>query len=116
MDAVLERARRANALVAEGGDPASQSRLAGAPLWIVAVDAGPVATGADVSRAVREGRVIAWKTRRELGGLVGKDTVALCGVVNDGMARELQVLRLATDGGTAMTGEGAECSSALVAR
>jgi hypothetical protein len=116
MDTVMERARRANALVAAGRDQASQSRLAGAPLWIVAVDAATGVTSAEVNRAVSEGRVIAWKTRRELGGLVGEDAVTLCGVVNDGMARELQVLRLAADGGTAMTREGAECSSALEAR
>jgi len=116
MNAVLEQARRANALVAGTSDATLDSVLSRAPLWIVALDAGAVATRAGVMRAVGQGRVIAWKTKRELGALVGEVSAALCGVMNDGLARELQVLRLAADGGTAMTTEGAECSSALEAR
>jgi len=116
MLALLRQARRSNALVAGGPDPTVEETLSPVPLWIVAVDAGPVATSAEVMRAVGEGRVIAWKTRRELGELMGEDSAAMCGVANDGMARELQVLRLAADGGTAMTREGAGCSSALEAR
>lgn len=116
MDAVMHRARRANALVVECANSVGQVLLPGASLWIVAVDAGVAAARAEVDRAVREGKVIAWKTRHELGSLVGQDSVALCGVTDHEMARELQVLRLAADGGTAMTREGAECSSALEAR
>jgi hypothetical protein len=116
MDAVMHRARRANALVVEGGHSVGQLLVSAASLWIVAVDAGPTAASAELDGAVREGKVIAWKTRRGLGSLLGEDSVALCGVIDREMARELQVLRLAADGGTAMTREGAECSSALEAR
>ena len=115
MKEVMMRAHRARALLI-AGHGTDDTHLSAAPLLIVAVDAGPLARRDDVMQAIRAGRAIAWLTRRELGTLVGDDDVALCGVTNDTMARELQVLRLAADGGTAKTREGAGCSRAPEAR
>jgi hypothetical protein len=118
MEAVLRHARRARAVVVARGDGQEVVEMlhSNAALWIVPIDAGPVAMSEEVMREVGAGRAIAWKTRRELGALVGEKAVALCGVLHSGMANELRVLRLAADGGTATTREGAGCSRAPEAR
>ncbi len=81
---------------------------------VVAVDAGGVATTAEVQRCIAAGRAMAWRTRSELGGLLGERSVAICAVRHAGIAAELKRMRVAADAGaaatTSATREGAECS------
>ena len=99
-----------------GANAALDALRRGAPLAIVAVDAGSVALRTEVERAAAEGRVIGWKTTNELGKLLGEPTVAICAVCHDGIAAELKTLRAAADAGAAATREGAGCSRCPEAR
>jgi predicted RNA-binding protein YlxR (DUF448 family) len=114
MVGLLLAARRTGSL-AIGAD-AARSALrggaggaGGAPLAIVAVDAGSVRESIEVEQAISEGRAIAWKTKSDLGGLLGEKAVALCAVRHGGIASELKLMRAAADAGMAATREGAEC-------
>jgi predicted RNA-binding protein YlxR (DUF448 family) len=109
MVGLLLAARRRRAL-AIGTDDATLALQGGAPLAMVAVDAGSACKSAEVERAVAAGRAIAWKTKSELGGLLGVEAVTLCAVRDAGIASELKVLRSAADAAMAATREGVECS------
>ncbi len=105
MSGLLLTARRVGAL-AVGADASAQAVGRGAPLLVLAVDAGTVAERREVQAAVAEGRAIAWRTRSELGGLLGEAQVAICAVRHEGIAAKLKSLRAAADAGATMTREG----------
>jgi len=109
MAGLLLAGRRINAL-AIGTDASFEAFRRGAPLLLVAVDAGTIAQSLEVQGAVAEGRAIAWKTKEELGSLLGQEAVAICAVRHTGIADELKVLRAAADAAAVATREGAECS------
>jgi predicted RNA-binding protein YlxR (DUF448 family) len=106
---LLVAARRARAL-ALGADAAREALAEGAPLAVLAADAGSIAVTAEVQRCVAEGRAIAWSTKNEIGRLLGEPSVAICAVRHAGLAAELKRMRAAADAGLAATTEGAECS------
>jgi predicted RNA-binding protein YlxR (DUF448 family) len=112
---LLLAARRIGALEI-GADAAFEAIRRGVPLAIVATDAGSVASSLEVSRAVAEGRAIAWSNKNELGGLLGERAVAICAVRHDAIASELKRMRAAADAGVTMQREGAECSRCPEAR
>jgi hypothetical protein len=113
MAGLLLAARRSGGL-AIGADAAFEALGKGASLAVVAVDAGSVAETVEVQRCVAGGRAIAWRTRSELGSLLGERSVAICAVRHAGIAGELKRMRVAADAGaaatTSATREGAECS------
>jgi predicted RNA-binding protein YlxR (DUF448 family) len=108
MVGLLLAARRTGSL-AIGADAGRSALTGGAPLAIVAVDAGSVRESIEVELAISEGRAIAWKTKSDLGGLLGEEAVALCAVRHGGIASQLKLMRAAADAGMAATREGAEC-------
>jgi predicted RNA-binding protein YlxR (DUF448 family) len=109
MGGLMMAARRTNAL-AVGTDASLEAFRRGAPLLLVAVDAGTIAHSLEVAGAVGEGRAIAWNTKNELGALLGEEAVAICAVRHAGIAEQLKVLRAAADAAAVATREGAECS------
>ncbi|HEX3345779.1 MAG TPA: DUF448 domain-containing protein [Polyangiaceae bacterium] len=109
MSGLMMAARRTNAL-AVGADASLEAIRRGAPLAVVAVDAGKIAQTLEVQGAVAEGRAIAWKAKHELGALLGEEAVAICAVRHAGIASELKVWRAAADAAAVATREGAECS------
>jgi len=116
MTGLLLAARRTGAVV-WGADATLDAIRAGAPLAIVAVDAASVAQTAEVRGAVAEGRAIAWKTKDELGSVLGQPAVAVCAIRHEGIAGELRGLRAAAVAAVdAMTREGGECSRRPEAR
>jgi len=115
MAGLLLAARRARVL-AIGADAVAQALRQDAALVLVATDAGAVARTAEVQRAVAEGRAIAWKTKNDLGALLGDEAVAICAIRHAGIANELKTLRAAADAGAATTREGGECSIVPEAR
>lgn len=115
MAGLLMAARRTGAL-AIGADAALEALRRGAPLAVVAVDAAGVAESMEVTSAVAQGRAVAWRTKAELGQLLGETAVAICAVRHAGIAGELQVLRAAADAAAVTTREGAECSRRPEAR
>lgn len=117
----LVLAARRTGTLAVGADAALEAVRRGAPLLIVAVDAGTVAAKREVEQAVAEGRVVAWKTKSDLGAWIGEESVAMLAVRHAGIAGELENLRAASDAGVSMmttraTREGARCSKSPEAR
>lgn len=112
---LLLAARRSRE-IAVGADASLEALARGAPLCVVALDAGSLATSMEVNRCVAAGRAVAWGTRSELGGLLGEQSVAICAVRHTGIAAELKRMRVAADAGAAATREGAECSRCPEAR
>ncbi len=101
-------ARRLGAL-AVGADAAlgamahaSTAATGAAPLLVVAVDAGAIAGKHEVQSAVAAGRAISWKTKGELGGLIGEGEVALCAVRHEAIAAKLKDMRAAADAGASV--------------
>jgi len=110
---LLLAARRTRVLAIGADEALGALRSGKADLAIVAVDAGSIASKIEVQQAVAEGRAIAWKTKADLGALLGEANVAICGVCHAGIASELRDLRAAADAGAATTREGSGCSSTV---
>ncbi|MGO9834547.1 MAG: DUF448 domain-containing protein [Polyangiaceae bacterium] len=108
MGGLLLAARRLRA-VALGTDASLDALRGGAPLAIVAVDAGSVVSSVEVARAVAAGHAVAWSTKSELGTLLGAESIAICAVRHEAIAAELKKVRAAAVAGASVTGEGAEC-------
>jgi predicted RNA-binding protein YlxR (DUF448 family) len=90
LEGLLTGARRAR-LVAIG-EEATSAMGAGAPLAILASDAGANATKA-FSWAIAEGRAVAWKDKATLGSLLGRDEIAAVVLKNAGIASEFMRVR-----------------------
>jgi predicted RNA-binding protein YlxR (DUF448 family) len=112
---LLLAARRTRSL-AIGGEAATDALRRGPALAIVAIDAGRVASSPVVEAAVGSGNAVAWKTKTELGALLGEESVAICAVCHAGIAVEVKRLRAAADAGAAAMREGAGCSRRPEAR
>jgi predicted RNA-binding protein YlxR (DUF448 family)/ribosomal protein L7Ae-like RNA K-turn-binding protein len=115
MIGLLLAARRTKSL-AIGARAASDALRERSALAVLATDAGTIASSPQVEAAVRAGRAMAWKTKRELGALLGEESVAICAVCQAGIADELKRLRAAADAGAAAMREGAGCSRRPEAR
>jgi len=113
MTGLLLAARRTGAL-AVGTDESLGAIRRGAPLAIIAVDAGVIAKSREVEHAIADGKAIAWMTKVDLGAMLGETTVAICAVRHAGIADQLKTLRAAADAGATTTREGARCSSSPV--
>jgi predicted RNA-binding protein YlxR (DUF448 family) len=103
-----------------GADAAVEAMNKGAPLLLVAGDAGAIARNTTVERCIAEGRAIGWSSKVGLGALLGEATVAICAVRHESIAAELKKMRIAADAGLALatdktgdtsTREGAGCRS-----
>lgn len=114
MEGLLASARRLGT-VAVGADAALEAMRKGSPLLVVAVDAGSVADKSEVHEAVAAGRAIAWRTKEDLGRMLGAPTVAICAVSHESIAAELKRTRGCLDAGAAAaedasdSREGARC-------
>ena len=86
-------ARRANRL-AIGAEASCEALDEGAPLVLVASDAGNIVTRGPIAQAIAEGRAIAWKTKAAIGELLGRDEVAVCVIRDRGIASELASARI----------------------
>jgi predicted RNA-binding protein YlxR (DUF448 family) len=81
-------------VLAVGADAATAALDKGAPLAVVATDAGGIIERGAVGRAIAEGRAVAWKDKEALGALFGgRDEVAVCAVLNDSIATEIASAR-----------------------
>jgi predicted RNA-binding protein YlxR (DUF448 family) len=85
LEGLLGGARRAR-LVAVG-EEAQAAMAAGAPLAVLAANAGSSATKT-YGWAIGEGRAVAWKDKATLGTLLGRDEVAVVVIRDPGVAGE----------------------------
>ena len=94
VEGLLLGARRAGLLAF--GEEAKRAAEGNVPLVIVAKDAGGSALGGSFRQAVADGRVVAWRTKAELGRLFSREVVAVVAVRHEAVAREIRsALRLA---------------------
>jgi predicted RNA-binding protein YlxR (DUF448 family) len=85
-------------LVAVGADAVTAALDKGAPLAVVATDAGSLVDRGAIGRAIAEGRAVAWKDKGTLGALFGgREEVAVCAVLNDKVAAEIASARRMAD-------------------
>ncbi len=89
-------ARRASQL-AVGADSAREALAEGAPLVLVAKDAGSVARSIEIAHAVSEGRALVLFDKTTLGALLGRDEVAIASVKSDGLADEIRRIYFMAD-------------------
>ena len=91
-------------MLAVGADAVSAALDKGAPLAVVATDAGGLVDRGALGRAIAEGRAVAWKDKQTLGALFGgRGEVAVCAVLNDSIATEIASARTMA---TAVGGQG----------
>lgn len=69
----------------------------GAALVVVAADAGSIARSVEVQGAVARGRAVVFGSKARLGGLLGRDEVALCAVRDEGLALAIKRVFLMAD-------------------
>lgn len=86
IEGLLMGARRAK-LVAVG-EEAREAMAGGAPLAVVACNAGAAVTR-EYAQAIAGGRALAWKDKATLGSLLGRDEVAVVAVRDAGIAAEI---------------------------
>lgn len=100
-------------ILAVGADAATAALDKGAPLAVVATDAGSLLERGAIGRAIAEGRAVAWKDKGTLGALFGgRDEVAVCAVLNDSIATEIASARRMADAvREAGPGRGTACRS-----
>jgi predicted RNA-binding protein YlxR (DUF448 family) len=85
-------------MLAVGADAVTAALDKGAPLAVVATDAGGVVERGAIGLAVAEGRAVAWKDKQTLGALFGgRGEVAVCAVLNDSIATEIASARRMAD-------------------
>jgi predicted RNA-binding protein YlxR (DUF448 family) len=81
-------------LLAVGADAVTGALDGGAPLLVVASDAGGLIERGAVARAIAEGKSVAWGNKATLGALFGgREEVAVCAVLNDSLAEEVASAR-----------------------
>ena len=85
-------ARRAG-MLAVGADASCEALDAGAPLVVVAADAGNITSRGPIAEAIAEGRAVSWKTKAALGELLGRAEVSVCVVRDRGISSELAKAR-----------------------
>jgi predicted RNA-binding protein YlxR (DUF448 family)/ribosomal protein L7Ae-like RNA K-turn-binding protein len=86
IEGLVMGARRARHVVVGADATAEAWREGKVALLIVATDAAAAAQLSSVRDAVAAGKAIAWSVKGRLGALLGRDEVAVCGIVHDKVA------------------------------
>ena len=79
-------------MLAIGADAASDAARNGAAI-VVARDAGTVLDRSVFEETIAGGRAVAWKDKKTLGGIVGREEVAVIAVTNESVAEEIAHVR-----------------------
>jgi predicted RNA-binding protein YlxR (DUF448 family) len=100
IEGLLVGARRAGHLAF--GEEAKGHGAGETPLFILATDAGPSASGGPLREAIAEGRVLPFGTKESLGHLFSRELVAVVAVRHESVAREIRKTSSLTEsvGGT----------------
>lgn len=86
IEGLIAGAKRAR-LVVSGTDTVRESLREGAArLIVVARDAAAAVKAPEIERAIAEGAAVAWGNKQSLGALFGRDEVAVCAVLHEGVA------------------------------
>lgn len=86
IEGLLAGAKRAR-LVVSGSDTVREALREGtARLVVVARDAAAAVKVTEIEQAITEGTAMAWGNKQSLGALFGRDEVAVCAVLHEGVA------------------------------
>lgn len=86
IEGLLLGARRARHAVSGADVVSAAIRDGSARLVVVATDAAAALKVSEIENAMREGKAIAWSHKVHLGTLFGRDEVAVCAVLHEGVA------------------------------
>ena len=94
IEGLLAGARRGKHAIA-GADVVREAyREGNAALIVVACDAAAATKHPEIQEAVAEGKAIAWSNKQRLGAIFGRDEVAVCAVLHEGVAKAIGSARL----------------------
>lgn len=89
IDGLLVGARRGKHAIAGSDVVRAAYRDGSAVLVVVASDAAAAAKLPEVQEAVGQGKAIAWSNKQRLGAIFGRDEVAVCAVLHEGVAKAI---------------------------
>jgi predicted RNA-binding protein YlxR (DUF448 family) len=107
IEGLLLAARRTR-MVAIGADATTEALAKDAPLVVVARDAGTIVERSAIARAIASGRAVAWGDKARLGDLLGHGEVAVCAILDTGIAKNIDAARVAADAASSASGARAQ--------
>ena len=89
IEGLLAGARRGKHAISGSDVVRAAYRDGSAALIVVASDAAAAAKLSEVQEAVSQGKAIGWSNKQRLGAIFGRDEVAVCAVLHEGVARAI---------------------------
>lgn len=89
IEGLLAGARRGKLAVSGADVVRTAYRDGTAALVIVATDAAAAAKLPEIQEAIGQGKAIAWSNKQRLGATFGRDEVAVCAVLHEGVAKAI---------------------------
>ena len=94
IEGLLAGARRGKLAIAGADVVRAAYREGTAALIVVASDAAAAAKLPEIQDAVAQGKAIGWSNKQRLGAIFGRDEVAVCAVLHEGVAKAIGSARL----------------------
>jgi predicted RNA-binding protein YlxR (DUF448 family)/ribosomal protein L7Ae-like RNA K-turn-binding protein len=89
IDGLLTGARRGKHAISGADVVRAAYRDGSAVLVVVASDAAAAAKLPEVQEAISQGKAIAWSNKQRLGAIFGRDEIAVCAVLHEGVAKAI---------------------------
>jgi predicted RNA-binding protein YlxR (DUF448 family)/ribosomal protein L7Ae-like RNA K-turn-binding protein len=89
IEGLLAGARRGKLAIAGADVVRAAVREGTAAMVVVASDAAAAAKFPEIQEAVSLGRAIGWSNKQRLGAIFGRDEVAVCAVLHEGVAKAI---------------------------
>ncbi|MBX3193122.1 MAG: DUF448 domain-containing protein [Labilithrix sp.] len=89
IEGLLAGARRGRLVVAGADSVRDALNDGSAELVLVASDAAAATKFSEIQEAIGQGKAVAWSNKQHLGSLFGRDEVAVCAVLHEGVAKAI---------------------------
>jgi predicted RNA-binding protein YlxR (DUF448 family)/ribosomal protein L7Ae-like RNA K-turn-binding protein len=94
IEGLLAGARRGKLAISGADVVRAAYRDGTAALVVVASDAAAAAKLPEIQEAIAQGKAIAWSNKQRLGAIFGRDEVAVCAVLHEGVANAIGTARV----------------------
>ena len=94
IEGLLSGARRGKLAISGSDVVRAAYREGTAAIIVVASDAAAAAKLSEIQDAVAQGKAIGWSNKQRLGAIFGRDEVAVCAVLHEGVAKAIGSARL----------------------
>ena len=94
IEGLLAGARRGKLAISGSDVVRAAYREGTAAMIVVASDAAAAAKLSEIQDAVAQGKAIGWSNKQRLGAIFGRDEVAVCAVLHEGVAKAIGSARL----------------------